>query len=82
MNFIEEAIRNPNQKATVEFIEAELQEMDNYIRWYEQKYNTVLIGDRASFAQARNDWALMSNAQVIYMVSMWKKGIDERYRNQ
>ena len=75
----EEAMKNPNRLADDVFIEAAIQDVEEQISYIEERFNTVLIGDRNSFSQAREDWKNMTVAQVAFAVSAWKAGIHKRY---
>lgn len=79
MSISTEAMKNPNKLANKEFIEKALDELSEDMKYIEEKFDTVLIGDRFHFNNARVDWLSLTQMQVVSVVSKWKKTIFDRY---
>lgn len=79
MSINEEAMKNPDKKATKDFIEKALSELEEDIEYIEKKVGTVLIGDRANFERARKDLINLTQFEVVQFISIWRKGIYNRY---
>lgn len=79
MDINKTAMENPMQRASAEFIEQAIRDVEDCIVQIEQTYKKVLIGDRSFLDQARQDWKRMTNIQVAYAASLWRAGIWQRY---
>ena len=56
-----------------------LADVEKSIIKIENKHNVKLIGNRMNFTKARKDWCHLTQGQVVFAVSLWKKGISTRY---
>lgn len=79
MKYTDKAMQNPNILANSHFIEDALADVEKSIIKIENKHNVKLIGDRMDFTKARKDWRHLTQGQVVFAVSLWKKGISTRY---
>ena len=79
MNIPKEALEHGNEPATEAFIEAALKDVEEYVDYIEGKFYVKLISDREGLIRAKDEWKSMTYAQVAFMASYWKKGLDDRY---
>ena len=70
---------NFDKRASKDFIEEQLKDLESFIELIERTYQVVLIGDREDMNKARKDWKNSTQVEVICMVAYWKKCIRERY---
>lgn len=72
-------MQNPDKKATKDFIEKALSELEEDIKYIEERVGTVLIGDRANFNRARKYLINHTQFEVVHFISVWRKGIYNKY---
>jgi nicotinamidase-related amidase len=60
-------------------IEAALKDVEEYVEYIEGKFYVKLTSDREGLIRAKDEWKSMTYAQVAFMASYWKKGLDDRY---
>ena len=79
-NITKEVLEKGNEKATPEFIEECLKDFEeDTISYIEKTFKVELVGERNSFDNARKDWQNITKAQVIWIISYWRKQIYDRY---
>lgn len=74
----EKAKQHPNRRATMEFVEAALNELSIDIDYIEKRHHVILMGERAKFDSARRDLEGLTYRDVCSAISSWKENIRKR----